>query len=215
MDIQVQLPFLVNAKNLFNKHSSSGFTLLETLVVILLISILATVGIANWLAFVDTQRLNTAQNEVHIAMQQARSQASKEKLTWQASFRIQDDIIQWSVHQAETGKFIPDSVKNNGSLWHNLEPNTRIDEEENNKGQKETTLRKHPSEQMWRVLFNYQGCPISEIGNQCTIRGLGQITFYSLNAGQARRCVYISTLLGAMRTGKDNPRANESDKYCY
>jgi prepilin-type N-terminal cleavage/methylation domain-containing protein len=87
MDIQVHLPSLVNAKKLLNKHSCSGFTLLEILVVVVLIGILATLGIANWLAFVETRRLNTAQNEVQLAIHQARRQATKEKLTWQASFR--------------------------------------------------------------------------------------------------------------------------------
>ncbi|MEH2023498.1 pilus assembly FimT family protein [Nostoc sp.] len=215
MDTQVHLQSLVDTKNPLNKHSSSGFTLPETLVVVLLIGILATLGIPNWLAFVEIRHLNTAQNEVHLAMRQAQRQATKDKLTKQASFRIQNGVVQWAVHQAEVGQFIPDAVKNNGNLWHNLEPNIRIYEEENNKGKKETTLLKHTSEQMWRVLFNYHGCPISEIGNQCTVGGLGQITFYSLNGGKARRCVYVSTILGAMRTGKDHTRANENDKYCY
>ncbi|MEH2351076.1 MAG: type II secretion system protein [Nostoc sp.] len=215
MNTRVHLPFIVNVKNVFNKHSNSGFTLPEMLVVVLLIGILSTLGIPNWLAFVETRRLNTAQNQVYLAMRQAQSQATKQKLTWQASFRIQNGIIQWSVHQAEAGQFISDAVKNNGNLWNNLEPNTRIDEEDNSKGKKETTLQKHASQQMWRVLFNYHGCPISEVGNQCTIGGLGQITFYSLNGGKARRCVYVSTILGAMRTGKDHSRANENDKYCY
>ncbi|MBN3923432.1 MAG: prepilin-type cleavage/methylation domain-containing protein [Nostoc sp. NMS4] len=185
------------------------------LVVVVLIGILASVGISSWLAFVETRRLNTSQNEIYYAMRQAQSQATKDKLTKQASFRIQNGVVQWAVHQAEAGQFIPDTVKNNSNLWHNLEPNIRIYEEENDKGKKETTLQKHTSQQMWRVLFNYHGCPISEIGNQCTVGGLGQITLYSLNSGKARRCVYVSTILGAMRTGKDHPRANENDKYCY
>ncbi|MCC5665294.1 prepilin-type N-terminal cleavage/methylation domain-containing protein [Nostoc sp. CHAB 5784] len=218
MDIRVQLPFLVNSKNILNKDSSSGFTLLETLVVVSLIGILATLAIPNWLAFVETRRLNTAQNQVYLAMHQARSQATKEKLTRQASFRIQNGVVQWAVHQAETGQFIPDAVKNNSSLWYNLDASTRIDEEENNKGKKETTLRKQTSQQVWRVLFNYQGCPIYEVGDECintSLRTLGQITLYSQNNVKTKRCVYVSTILGAIKTGKSHLRANENDKYCY
>ncbi|MEH1850076.1 MAG: type II secretion system protein [Nostoc sp.] len=218
MDTQVHLASLVNAKNLWNKYSNSGFTLPEMLVVVVLIGILATLGISNWLAFVEIHRLNTAQNEVYYAMRQAQSQATKDKLTKQATFRIQNGVVQWAVHQAEAGQFIPNAVKTNGNLWHNLEPNTGIDEEENNKGKKETTLRKQTSQQVWRVIFNYQGCPIYEVGDECTntsLRTLGQITLYSQNAGKVKRCVYVSTILGAIKTGNDHQRANENDKYCY
>jgi prepilin-type N-terminal cleavage/methylation domain-containing protein len=189
MDIQVQLPFLVNAKNLFNKHSSSGFTLLETLVVILLISILATVGIANWLAFVDTQRLNTAQNEVHIAMQQARSQASKEKLTWQASFREQNGIIQWAVH--------PATVNPSTANWNNLDSNVRLDSE--------TTLQL--SNDIRKVQFDYRG-------NAKSVSDLGRITLSSRSGGKVKRCVIISTILGTIRTAKEHTTIDDG-KYCY
>jgi type II secretory pathway pseudopilin PulG len=218
MNTQVHLPFLANRKNISNNFSSNGFTLPETLVFVVLIGILAALGIPNWLAFVNVRRLNTAQNEVYYAMRQAQSQATKEKLTWQASFREQNNIVQWTVHQAEAGQFIPDTIKNNDNLWHNLELNTRIDEDENNKGKKETTLRKQTSQQVWRVIFNHKGCPIYEVGDECTstsLRTLGQITLYNQNAGKAKRCIYVSTILGAIKTGKDHLIANENDKYCY
>ncbi|MHC5827623.1 MAG: pilus assembly FimT family protein, partial [Nostoc sp.] len=121
MDTQVHLPSLFNAKNLLNKHSNSGFTLPEMLIVILLIGILATLGIPNWLAFVETQRLNTARSEVHLAMRQAKSQATKEKLTWQASFREQNGIVQWAVH--------PATVNPSAANWNNLHSNVRLDAE--------------------------------------------------------------------------------------
>ncbi|MCW5313727.1 prepilin-type N-terminal cleavage/methylation domain-containing protein [Nostoc sp. KVJ3] len=218
MDIRVYLPSIVNVKNLLSKDSSSGFTLLESLVVILLIGILATVGIPSWLTFVNIRRLETSQNQVYYAMRQAQSQATKDKLTRQVSFRIQNGVVQWAVHEAESGQFVSDAVRNNSSIWYELEANIRIDKEENNKGKKETTLRKHTSEQVWRVLFNYQGCPIYEVGDECTstsLRTLGQITLYSQNDVKAKRCVYVSTILGAIKTGNDHLRANENDKYCY
>ncbi len=189
MDIQVHLPSLVNVKNLLNKHSSSGFTLLETLVVVVLIGILATMGISNWLAFVETRRLNTAQNEVHLAMHQARRQASKEKLTWQASFREQNGIIQWAVH--------PATVNPSNANWNNLDANVRLDAE--------TTLQK--SNGVRRIQFDYRG----------NVRQppLGRITLSSKYGGKVKRCVIVSTILGTMRTAKEHTRADDNKKYCY
>ncbi|BAZ31744.1 hypothetical protein NIES4074_42170 [Cylindrospermum sp. NIES-4074] len=214
----MHLPFLVKVKKILSYPSSSGLTLIEMLAVILAVGMLAALAIPNWLAFVDTRRLNTAKSEAYYAIHQAHSQAKKEKLTWQASFREQNGIVQWVVHQAEAGKFIPDTVNNNDSLWHSLEPNISIDQEQNNKGKLETTFPKHPSQSMWRVLFNYHGCPIYTVGDECTntsLRTLGQITFYSQNGSKSKRCVYVSTVLGALKTGKNQVRANDNDKYCY
>ena len=44
---------------------------------------------------------------------------------------------------------------------------------------------------------------------------LGRITLSSRNGGKAKRCIYISTLLGAIRTAKEHDTRNEEGKYCY
>jgi prepilin-type N-terminal cleavage/methylation domain-containing protein len=193
--------------------SSSGFSLLELLVTIVAIGVLSAIAVPSFLAFVDLYRLNAAQDEIYRALRQAQSQAKKEKLTWQFSLREYNGILQWATHQAEASKFIPDAV-----IWQDLDRSIRLDRERNNKNKYETTLQKHSSQQVWRVIFNYQGCPVYNVGDECThtsLQALGQITLYSKNGGKTRRCVYVSTILGAMRTGKDRTRANESDKYCY
>ncbi|WP_251955291.1 type II secretion system protein [Nostoc commune] len=188
MGIQAHLQSLVNAKNLCNKHSNSGFTLPEMLVIVVLVGILATLAIPNWVAFVDTRRLNTAQNEIYYAIRQAQRQATKEKLTWQASFREQNGILQWAVH--------PVTVNPSSANWNNLDANVRLDVE--------TTLQ--ISNGVRQIKFNYKGNIVSLPRS---------ITISSKYGGKVKRCVYISTILGAMRTAKERPRANNEGDYCY
>jgi prepilin-type N-terminal cleavage/methylation domain-containing protein len=206
----------------FNPHlrynSNSGFTLIETLAVLSLIGVLAAILIPSWLTFINNRSLNIAQSEVYQAMRQAQSQAIKKKLTWQVSLREKNGVVQWAIHEAEAEKFIPDSVQNNDRLWNEFDPNIRIDQQINDRGKKETTLAKHSSQEVWRVLFNYQGCPVYKVGDECintSLRTLGQITFYHANGGKSKRCVYVSTVLGAMRVGRERTKANNNGKYCY
>jgi len=197
-------------KNILRNSSNSGFTLVETLIVVVTLGILAAIAAPSWLTFVNTRRLNVAQDEVYRSMRQAQSQAKKQKLTWQVSFRQQNNIVQWAVHQAKTEQFIPETVISNDKLWNNLDSNIRIDSE--------TTLRKQSVSGAWRVIYNYQGCPVYNVGDECintSLQALGQITLYIPNSGKTRRCVYVSTILGAMRTGKERAKANDNGKYCY
>jgi prepilin-type N-terminal cleavage/methylation domain-containing protein len=175
------------SKKINSISPSSGFTLLETLVVIVAIGILAAIAAPSWLAFIEARRLSTGQDQVYQAMRQAQSQAKKEKIAWQASFREQNGIVQWATHPVTTN---PDDAQ-----WNNLDKNIKLDAE--------STARLISG--VRTVRFDFQGNAIPP---------LGRITLSSQQVGKLKRCVFISTILGAMRTGKERD-SPENGKYCY
>ncbi|MBE9126699.1 MULTISPECIES: pilus assembly FimT family protein [unclassified Coleofasciculus] len=185
-------------------HSTAGYTLLEQIIVVAIVSILSAIAAPQGLAFINHQRLNTAQNQVYRAMQEAKSNAMRDKITWQASFQEVNGVVQWSVHPADSINFIPSGVQ-----WQNLGQTIRIDKEKNKKGAYETTLDSPGRKTLtgpWRVQFNDKGNTNGQ---------LGQITLISNNDSKTKRCIYISTLIGAMRTGQEHPKPNSNKKYCY
>jgi Tfp pilus assembly protein FimT len=185
--------------------TNSGFTTLELIIIIVIIGIIFAIAFPSWLNFIERQRLNKAQNQLYLALQSAKSNALKEKMTWQVSFREQTGVVQWAVHTAEDGIFSPPNL-----YWNNLDSNIQIYKNPNKKGTCETTFyqkqQQCPTIGPWRVQFNYKGNTNGQ---------LGQITLISKNLNKYQRCVYVSTLIGGIKTGKENAKANSSNKYCY
>jgi prepilin-type N-terminal cleavage/methylation domain-containing protein len=165
----------------FDGNLHRGFTLLETLSVILIIGILSAIAAPTWQNWIQVQSLNTAQNQVHRAMRQAQSEAKKQKLPWQASFRQQNNIVQWAVH--------PIAVNPNDAIWNDLDSNICLSPA--------STLPQ--SNGVRRMQFDHRG----------NVRQppLGRITISTPTAtncsGAVKRCVIVSTIIGAMRTAKD------------
>jgi prepilin-type N-terminal cleavage/methylation domain-containing protein len=166
---------------------NAGFTLIEMITVGSIIGMLAAIALPSWLGFMNIRRLNIAQGEVNQAMRQAQSQAKKEKVNYQASFRTQNDILQWAVHK--------ESDLNN-AVWNDLDDSVQLDN---------STLELDLDNGVRRVRFN-------DIGG--VIPPLGKITLSSKSESSKsessksdrtpRRCVIVSTILGAMRTAKDD-----------
>lgn len=182
-----------------DSSDNSGFTLLELLVVIGLVAVVSTIAGVSWLVFVNNQRLGTANDAALRAMREAQSQAEVKKLIWQASFRDSnasgDSVFQWAIHQAlDDGE----TIAPNALLWNDVEENIAIDT--SNTTLNEEDLDDDGTNDVWMIRFDHHG-NVEQSGG---LLGLGRITLISTTGGNAKRCTFVSTILGAMRTDSDS-----------
>lgn len=197
---------------------TTGYTITEILLVVGLISIFAGIAVPAWMGFISRQQLRTGATRVYWAMRSAQSEAKRQKTSVQATFREKDGRIQLTVHQPN---ILPANISD--AAWESLPVGVEVD-----KGQDETTLRKiNPATNQvttadtnyYRALFNYKGCPVYNPSNECTqtsIQAKGRLGLKHKNLEKSKRCVIISTLIGVVRTGQEQPRKESgTDRFCY
>lgn len=167
--------------------SIRGFTLIELMVVVAIIGFLMAIAAPGWNTFKNRQALNIAQQEVLSAMRESQKKAIHHRRKWQTSFREKDGRVQWATHPVG-------EVPQDGA-WHDLPKDVKLDEE--------TTLRK--AKGVRRVQFDHMG----NVNGQ-----LGRLALSPQDGGSMKRCVVVSTLLGAMRSGENQAR-KDNGKSCW
>jgi prepilin-type N-terminal cleavage/methylation domain-containing protein len=176
-------------------RKSDGYTLIEILVVIAIAGILAAIAAPSWLAFINRQRLSTSYSTAYTAIRSAQSNAKRDKLMWQVSFRNTSNTAQWVVHPTPPSAMTAaywDSLP-----WQDFDANVKI--VDNTEPQPRTTLTKLsvvPEPDIYRAQFNAKGQP-NGLGE------MGRITLTTKTGGR-KVCVIISTLLGALRSASDD-----------
>lgn len=84
-------------------HEESGFTLLESLVVFIMLGILAAIAGPGWLAYMNKRRVVTTRDDIYQTVLDAQTKAKQKSVSYSVSFResTQPDtsgFLEWSVH---------------------------------------------------------------------------------------------------------------------
>lgn len=195
--------------------SASGFTTIELLIIVVVLGIVSAIAAPAWLMFINNQRLKVSIDRSYSAMVTARSNAKRDKTSWQASFKEEGNRVQVAIHQSN---ITPAEVP--ADRWTSLEPGVQIHPIETtllpindkNEFREKGTLK--------RAMFNYKGCPVSKIDDECgmtSLRAKGTLTLLHPNLKNSERCVIISTILGHKRISQRQRKPNPDNKnrYCY
>ncbi|MEO0769936.1 MAG: GspH/FimT family pseudopilin [Cyanobacteria bacterium J06649_4] len=173
---------------MYKSLTQKGFTLLEVLSVIVLMGVIAAIAAPSWLTFVEGKRLNSGRDKLYLGLREAQTKAQRRGLDWQFSLRERDGSVEWATH--------PKSVDSATVQWTALDAaSLKIDEE--------TTLATSGS--TYYVRFDDDG--------NVQYR-LGRVTLSSRRVPQLKRCVVVSTIIGAMRKSKEQATPRYG-KFCY
>ncbi|MGF1496644.1 MAG: Tfp pilus assembly protein FimT/FimU [Elainellaceae cyanobacterium] len=163
-----------------------GFTLLETLAVAAILGILVAIAAPAWLSFMNAKTLTTAQDQVYLAMRQAQTDAKHSHTERRVSFREQNGQVELAIHD-------PDALLT-ALQWQPLPKGVHIDAESS--------------------LPNSGGIHYVRFDQNGSAKNLGRLTLKGRHSSRTLRCIFVSTLLGALRKASDN-RTPRDGKYCY
>ena len=198
----------LNLNKRFNQPDG-GFTLIETMIVLVMVGILSAIAAPSWINFINQRRVNAANDAVSRMLQDAQREAKNQKLSYSVSFKTDNtnQLPNFAIHRAD----VTDSTK---WQWQSLVKNLEIKSGQVILGTNlsgENTANSsltYGSTTAQTITFDYNGNLLTStnpnLGNRGLIISVAQLQ--SANSTQvnnsSRRCVKVTTLLGALQIGK-------------
>ena len=206
------------------KTSTTGFTIIELIFVVLIIGILSTIALPGWNAFINRQRTRTVNNGVLQALRAAQSDAKSTKVKKILQFRYNDekdpdtnkpynDPPRFVIYDPPGDDEDPpsetypknDADGSDGFLWNSLRANGEIKPGMVKLSVKECETKKsdgnceaYKDDEGGVIQFDNLGAV--EVDDQELPQGLPFAVSVSTAKEDAfKRCVIIETILGSMR----------------
>lgn len=210
---------LYQQRNQNNLNSStSGFTLIEVLVVIVMVGILSAIAAPSWLGFVARQRLNKANDTVLAALREAQREAKSRKLSHNISFRTFNNEPQIAIYLANRPLDTKPLTDND---WRNLGRDSGVDTDKfllgtnligintkNSKNENTVYGDNFDPKKPQTITFNNIGI-LESTDDNASNTGLKislaiPKTDKPTEASNVKRCVIVETLIGGIRTAKND-----------
>lgn len=157
-------------------NRNKGFTLIENLILVVLSGIFAAIAAPGWLSFMRSIEIDRTADRLHWQLQKAKSEAKRDRATWEVLIRNSPEAIKYSVNH-----------DNAQPVWQTMPfENAEIDPAN-------TTFFFDRRKQAYRMQFNWLGVSNGRLGRVTVMHKQSKI----------KRCIIVSTLLGSMRTGKE------------
>jgi prepilin-type N-terminal cleavage/methylation domain-containing protein len=185
-------------------QGNGGFTLIEFLVVVIIIAILSAIAAPGWLGFVSQRRVNAANETILRSVQQAQSEAKKTKQSYSISLVAPDnDVPKIAVYQGSEPpandsplwKSVGEGIKP-GQIWlgTNASDNTAT------VGNIDQAPQAYPTTPT--ITFDYMGTVPPTAARSMIVVAVPAPGNSSNPVPQTRRCVEVTTLLGAIQGGR-------------